>query len=67
MNFFLVFFFKGYYFDLGIAKHNCRIIVSEVNKLKVESAKLDVVTTRNIPPTMHMAKEKYGAADYRQK
>lgn len=39
----------------------------EVDKLKVESAKLDIVTTGNIPPTMHMAKEKDGTTKYRQK
>lgn len=37
------------------------------SKLKVESAKLDIVTTGNIPPTIHMAKEKDGATDYQQK
>jgi len=33
--------------------------------LKVESAKLGIVTTGNIPPTMHMAKEKDGETDYK--
>lgn len=35
--------------------------------MKVESAVLDIVTTGNIPPTMHMAKEKDNATDYSQK
>lgn len=46
--------------SLGLGKQNHNTITfSEINKcLKVESTKLDMVTTGSIPPTMHMAKEK---------
>lgn len=40
----------------------------KVNKLFENwVSKVDIVTTGNIPPTMHMAKEKDGAIEYRQK
>lgn len=40
----------------------------KVNKLFENCiCKVDIVTTGNIPPTMHMAKEKDGAIEYKQK